>query len=147
MRAFLATIVILLGAAAAAVYASAFIVHQNEQALVLRFGEPKRMVRDPGLHWKVPILDTVDLFDRRILDIDTAPQEVTASDQKRLVVDGVDYPLRASECAVWPSSHAHTLRNDGDVPAGMLAVLVSDMSQAPGLTYPIPTSKVELEIV
>ena len=34
-----------------------------------------------------------------------------------LVVDGVDYPLRASECAVWPSSHAHTLRNDGDVPA------------------------------
>ena len=34
-----------------------------------------------------------------------------------LVVDGVDYPLDASECAVWPSSHAHTVRNDGDVPA------------------------------
>lgn len=34
-----------------------------------------------------------------------------------LVVDGVDYALEASECAVWPSSHAHTVRNDGDVPA------------------------------
>lgn len=34
-----------------------------------------------------------------------------------LVVDGVDYPVNASECAVWPSSHAHTVRNDGDVPA------------------------------
>ena len=34
-----------------------------------------------------------------------------------LVVDGVDYPLDATECAVWPSSHAHTVRNDGDVPA------------------------------
>ena len=34
-----------------------------------------------------------------------------------LVVDGIDYPLAASECAVWPSSHAHTVRNDGDVPA------------------------------
>ena len=34
-----------------------------------------------------------------------------------LVLDGIDHPLEASECAVWPSSHAHTVRNDGDVPA------------------------------
>ena len=39
-----------------------------------------------------------------------------------LVVDGIDYPLDASECAVWPSSHAHTIRNDGDVPAVALGV-------------------------
>ena len=87
MRSFLATLVILLGVAAAAIYQSAFIVHQNEQVLVLRFGEPKRVVKTPGLNWKVPILDTVDYFDKRILDLDSQAQEVTASDRKRLVVD------------------------------------------------------------
>jgi modulator of FtsH protease HflC len=87
MRAFLALIVILIGLAAVGVYASAFVVHQNEQALVLRFGEPKRVVRQPGLNWKYPVVDTVDVYDKRILDLDTQPQEVTASDQKRLVVD------------------------------------------------------------
>jgi modulator of FtsH protease HflC len=87
MRALLAFLVILIGLAAFAVYSSAFIVHQNEQALVLRFGEPKRLVRDPGLNWKYPIVDNVQIYDKRILDLDTQPQEVTASDQKRLVVD------------------------------------------------------------
>lgn len=87
MRAFLALIIICAGLAAVAVYASAFIVHQNEQALVLRFGEPKRVVTQPGLNWKVPLVDTVEIYDKRILDLDSQPQEVTASDQKRLVVD------------------------------------------------------------
>jgi membrane protease subunit HflC len=87
MRAFFALIVILVGLAAVAVYASAFIVHQNEQALVLRFGEPKRVVKQPGLNWKYPVVDTVEIYDKRILDLDAQPQEVTASDQKRLVVD------------------------------------------------------------
>ena len=87
IRAFLATLVVLLGVAAAAVYGSAFIVHQNEQALVLRFGEPKQVIRVPGLNWKVPVVDTVDKFDKRILDLTTTEQEVTASDQKRLIVD------------------------------------------------------------
>jgi membrane protease subunit HflC len=87
MRAFLALLVIIVGLVAVTVYASAFIVHQNEQALVLRFGEPKRVVKQPGLNWKYPVVDTVEIYDKRILDLDTQPQEVTASDQKRLVVD------------------------------------------------------------
>ncbi|KAB2938731.1 MAG: protease modulator HflC [Hyphomicrobium sp.] len=87
MRAFLALLIICVGLAAVAVYASAFIVHQNEQALVLRFGEPKRVVTSPGLNWKVPLVDSVEIYDKRILDLDSQPQEVTASDQKRLVVD------------------------------------------------------------
>jgi membrane protease subunit HflC len=87
MRAFLALLVIIVGLVAVAVYASAFIVHQNEQALVLRFGEPKQVVKSPGLNWKYPVVDNVEIYDKRILDLDTKPQEVTASDQKRLVVD------------------------------------------------------------
>lgn len=87
MRAFSATIIVLLGIAAAVVYLSAFIVKQTDQAIVLRFGEPTRVIREPGLYWKFPVAETVDLFDKRILDLDTSPQEVIASDQKRLVVD------------------------------------------------------------
>lgn len=87
MRALLASIVVILGGAVLAAYFAFFIVHQNEQALVLEFGKPKRMISVPGLHWKIPVVETVDYFDKRILDMDSQPQEVTASDQKRLVVD------------------------------------------------------------
>ncbi|MBX9684108.1 MAG: protease modulator HflC [Hyphomicrobium sp.] len=87
MRAFFAFIATLLGLGAIALYASAFIVHQNEQALVLRFGNPQQVITTPGLQWKVPFVDTVDYFDKRILDLDTTEQEVTASDQQRLIVD------------------------------------------------------------
>lgn len=82
--AFLATVVVL---AAVLLYSAAFIVHQNEQALVLRFGNPQQVITAPGLKWKVPFIDTVDIFDKRILDLDTSAQEVTAADQQRLIVD------------------------------------------------------------
>lgn len=87
MRAFLAFILTVLGIAAAAFYASAFVVHQNEQALVLRFGNPQQFITEPGLKWKMPFVDVVEVFDKRILDLDTTAQEVTASDQQRLIVD------------------------------------------------------------
>ncbi len=87
MRAFLAFILTILGLAALAVYSSAFIVHQNEQALVLRIGKPQQVIQQPGLYWKWPVFDTVDTFDKRILDLDTTEQEVSAADQQRLIVD------------------------------------------------------------
>jgi modulator of FtsH protease HflC len=87
MRVLLAIVVVLLGGAALLAYFSLFIVHQNEQALVLEFGKPKREIQQPGLHWKIPVVETVDYFDKRILDLDTKEQEVTASDQKRLKID------------------------------------------------------------
>ena len=87
MRGFFAFILTVLVLAAAGLYASAFIVHQNEQAMVLRFGKTQQIVETPGLKWKVPFIDTVEKFDKRILDLDTTEQEVTASDQQRLIVD------------------------------------------------------------
>lgn len=80
-------IVILIGALAAVAYASLFTVHQTQQALILRFGEAKRTITEPGLNWKIPVADTVIFLDKRILDLDSPVQEVIASDQKRLVVD------------------------------------------------------------
>ena len=87
MRAFLSLLLVLLGLAAAGVYLSFFIVHQNELALVVRFGDPRRVIKEPGLNWKMPLVETVEIFDRRLLDLETMPQEVTASDTKRLMVD------------------------------------------------------------
>lgn len=78
---------ILLGIAAVLAYLTLFTVDQTQQALVLEFGKPKREITDPGLHYKIPFVQNVEYFDKRILDIDTASQEVIASDQKRLVVD------------------------------------------------------------
>jgi membrane protease subunit HflC len=87
VRALLAALVVIAGAIGAVAYFSLFIVHVNEQAIVLEFGKPVRIINEPGLFWKIPVVQTVDYFDKRILDLDTAPQEVTASDQKRIVVD------------------------------------------------------------
>ncbi|MGH6866476.1 MAG: protease modulator HflC, partial [Methyloceanibacter sp.] len=64
-----------------------FTVHQSQQALVLEFGNPKRLVTTPGLNYKIPFVQNVQFFDKRLLDLDSSPQEVIASDQKRLVVD------------------------------------------------------------
>jgi membrane protease subunit HflC len=68
-------------------YSSLFTVYQTRQALVVRLGNPLRVVTDPGLHVKMPLLDSVIYVDKRILDLENSSQEVIASDQKRLVVD------------------------------------------------------------
>jgi len=87
LRALAAIVVVTVGAIAAAAYFALFVVHVNEQAIVLEFGKPVRIISEPGLYWKIPVVQTVDTFDKRILDLDTAEQEVTAVDQKRLKVD------------------------------------------------------------
>jgi modulator of FtsH protease HflC len=68
-------------------YGSVFTVSQTEQVLVVRLGEPIRVVTEPGLNFKAPFIDTVISIDKRILDLENPSQEVIASDQKRLVVD------------------------------------------------------------
>jgi modulator of FtsH protease HflC len=66
---------------------SLFTVDQTEQALVLEFGQPRRVIRAPGLQVKQPFIQNVIIYDRRLLDFEPPPEEVIASDQKRLVVD------------------------------------------------------------
>src|SRR6201992_2561777 len=68
-------------------YSSVFAVQQTEQALVVRLGEPVKVITEPGLNFKAPFVDTVISIDKRILDLENPSQEVIASDQKRLVVD------------------------------------------------------------
>lgn len=99
MRALSAFLIIVLGLAAVGLYLSAYMVRQTEQAILLQFGEVKdvineyeldskgRFVNDAGLRWKIPAVQEVVFYDKRILDLDSQPLEVIVSDQKRLVVD------------------------------------------------------------
>lgn len=81
------------------VYTTFFSVNQIEQGLVLQFGNPVRVIETPGLHVKIPLVQDVVLYDRRILDFEPPQEEVIAADQKRLVVDAyarwrIDNPLQ-----------------------------------------------------
>ncbi|MBI1261242.1 MAG: protease modulator HflC [Rhizobiales bacterium] len=78
---------VLLGAFALIAYLSAFTVDMTQQALVLQFGDPKRVVSEPGLHWKLPFVQNVILIDKRLLTMDSPTEEIIAKDRKRLVVD------------------------------------------------------------
>ena len=69
------------------VYMSFFTVKETNQAIVLQFGDPKKILTEPGLQVKIPFIQNVVYLDRRILSFDPAPEEVIASDQKRLIVD------------------------------------------------------------
>ena len=80
-------IVVMLFAALIVAWSALFEVYQTQQALVVRLGKVVRVVDEPGLHVKVPFIDSVIDIDKRILDLEAPAQEVIASDQKRLVVD------------------------------------------------------------
>ena len=69
------------------VYLSLFTVKEINQAIVLQFGDPKKIITTAGLQFKIPFIQNVVFLDRRILSLDPAPAEVIASDQKRLIVD------------------------------------------------------------
>lgn len=66
---------------------SFYIVSQPEQAIVLQFGEPVREVKEPGLKFKIPFIQNVIVYDKRLLNLDPPAQEVVLNDKKRLDVD------------------------------------------------------------
>jgi membrane protease subunit HflC len=66
---------------------SIFTVKETNQAIVLQFGDPKKIITSPGFQMKLPFIQNVVFLDRRILSLDPPPEEVIASDQKRLIVD------------------------------------------------------------
>lgn len=80
-------------------FASLFTVSETQQILVLRFGEPRRQIQTPGLQVKVPLIENLVVYDRRVLDLDPPVEQVILADQKRLDVDAfaryrIEDPLR-----------------------------------------------------
>ena len=111
-----------------------FTVHQTKQALVLQFGNPIRVEREPGLKVKLPFIQNVEYYDRRILDLDPPGQEVVLTDQKRINVDSfaryriVD-PLEFRKKAVTDANFRQVFGNrlNGAVRAEVGQVLLADM--------------------
>ena len=69
------------------IFSALFIVKQTEQALVLQFGDPIRIIKEPGLKIKIPLIQNAVFYDTRVLDFDAEVEEVILSDQKRLLMD------------------------------------------------------------
>ena len=84
---FLAVFGLIIVVAGVTAYGALFTVHQTQQALILQLGNPIRTVPSPGLHFKLPFIQNVEFYDRRILDLDPPAQEVILLDQKRINVD------------------------------------------------------------
>jgi membrane protease subunit HflC len=82
-------ILVVLIIAAFAALQSLFIVDETKQAIILEFGDPIATIRTPGLARKLPFIQNVLYFEKRILSSDAPPQEYLTSDKKRLVVDHV----------------------------------------------------------
>ncbi len=83
----LAVLGVIVVAAGIIASASIYTVHQTQQALVLQFGNPVRVESTPGLKFKLPFVQNVTFYDRRILDLDPPAQEIILNDQKRINVD------------------------------------------------------------
>jgi membrane protease subunit HflC len=77
-------IVILVGMG---LFSSAFTVHQTNQAIVMQFGKPIRVVSEPGLDWKIPIAQNVLYYEKRVLNLDPPVESILLADQKRILVD------------------------------------------------------------
>ena len=109
------------------VSASVFTVKQTEQVLITQFGEPIRVITEPGLHARVPFIQTVISFDRRLLDFESSGEEVILADQRRLIVDSftrfrIADPLRYFQ-AVGPVENGIRARLNSVVTSSLRRVL------------------------
>ena len=106
---------------------SIFVVDQRTQALVVQFGEVVRVINKPGVKIKIPLMQEVIFFDKRILDLSIAEQEVIASDQKRLIINAfTKYQI------VDPLKFYTTVRTQAGVESKLSAILDSSLRQTIG---------------
>ena len=106
---------------------SIFVVDQRTQALVVQFGEVIRVINKPGIKIKIPLVQEVIFFDKRILDLGIAEQEVIASDQKRLIINAfTKYQI------VDPLKFYTTVRTKTGVESKLSAIFDSSIRQTIG---------------
>lgn len=79
-------------------YSSVFVVNQIEQVVITRFGEPVRVIQSPGLYAKIPLVESIVQFDKRMMSLELSALEVTLGDKRRVIVDAfgryiIDDPL------------------------------------------------------
>ncbi len=133
-RATLAIIGVIIVVAGFTVSSVLFTVHQTQQALILQFGNPIRVIKEPGLHAKLPFVQNAEFYDSRILDLDPPAQEVILADQKRVNVDAfaryrikdpLEYRKRAQTDANFRDVFGSRL--NAAIRAGIGKILLGDM--------------------
>ena len=133
-RLTLAIIGVIIVVAGFTVSGALFTVHQTQQALILQFGNPIRVIKEPGLHVKVPFVQNAEFYDARILDLDPPAQEVILADQKRVNVDAfaryrikdpLEYRKRAQTDANFRDVFGSRL--NAAIRAGIGKILLGDM--------------------
>ncbi len=104
-----------------------FTVPQWMQAMVVRLGDPVRVVREPGLYWKLPFLEQVTYFDRRLLDYDASPKEILTIDKQQLVVDNY-----TRWRIIDPLQFYRTVRNENGAQSRLDDIVYSDLRETLG---------------
>ena len=128
MASFRAATTVVLLAGAFVLYNSAFTVNQTQQALVLQLGDPKRTIQEPGLAFKLPFIQDVTYYEKRVLSlIPQDAQEVILSDQKRLMVDAY-----ARYKITDPLLFYQTVRNENGARGRLEAIIDSSVRRALG---------------
>ena len=117
-------ILVVLGLLVATWNLAAYRVPQWMQAIVVQLGEPVRTVQEPGLYWKVPFVQSVLYFDKRLLDYDAAPREILTRDKQQLVVDNysrwrIDDPLK----------YYRTVRNEAGAQSRLDDIIYSNLRE------------------
>ncbi len=106
---------------------TAFKVDQRKQVLILQFGEPIRVIKEPGLNFKIPFIQNLIFFDKRILDLSITDQELIANDQKRIIINAfTKYKIND------PLIFYKTVRNIYGVSSKLSAVLDSSLRKIIG---------------
>ena len=111
--AILGIVILVLGVLASS---TLYTVHQVQQAIVLQFGKPVRVVSEPGLNYKIPFIQDVRFYERRILDLDPPEFEVLLDDKKRIKVDAfaryqIENPLKFLQVVGTESTARNRLSN------------------------------------
>ena len=116
--------------AAIAIYTAAFTVNLRETALVLQFGEPKRVLTEPGLYFRVPVIESVTYLDKRVRNFDVEPQLLLTREQKRVLISAfVRYqivdPLKFYQVA------KTTVNAEGQIGSVLISTLRSAVGNTP----------------
>ena len=122
--AILGVIIVVIGAIASS---SLFIVEQTQQAIVLRLGKPQKTIQDPGLNVKIPFIEEVVFYEKRVLDLDPPTERVILADQKRLDVDSY-----ARFRIIDPLLFYQTTRQISGVPSKLSPIINSSLRRVLG---------------
>ncbi len=123
-------------------FQSAFIVMETEQAIVLQFGEYMRTIKEPGLSFRIPFIQTIVKIDRRLLSYDLPPRKITLGDQKFLVLDSYTR-YQISD----PLKFFKSVRNERNAQNRLIPIVMGRMQSALGntsLTELLSETRVEI---